>query len=262
MEIKSWMTINLLKLNDDKTELLLIIKNKLKNVSPACRIELNSVPIFPSTTIRNLGVYFDQYMNMESFVNAKCKAAMFALRNISRVRSSLTMDACKTLIQAYVLSKLDYCNCLLYGLPSQSISRLQRVQNYAARVITMTRKYDHITPVLAQLHWLPIQQRIKYKLLLYVFKALHGLGPAYMSDLVVPYRPSRTLRSAGKCNLTEPRFNLSNYGGRAFSSAAPRLWNKLPSDIKSADSLPSFKSHLKTHLFHEAYHCPFYCCFA
>ena len=143
---------------------------------------------------------------MESFVNAKCKAARFTLRNISRVRRSLTTEACKTLVQAYVSSKLDYCNCLLYALPSDLINSLQRVQSYAARVICQTRKYDHITPVLIALHWLPIKQRIEFKMLLYVYKALHGLAPRYLSHLLTQYQPKRRLRSADKHFLEEPRF--------------------------------------------------------
>ena len=134
-EIKCWMTNNLLKLNGDKTELLVITKKHLKNLAALTHIDLDSIPIYPSNTIRNLGATFDHHMDMESFVNGKCKSARYALRKISRVRRSLTTDACKSLIQAYVLSKLDYCNCLLHGVPSYYITRLQRVQNSAVRVI-------------------------------------------------------------------------------------------------------------------------------
>ena len=198
LDIKAWMTQNLLKLNDDKTELLLLMRRNLRNVSPVSHIDLNMVPVHPSTTIRNLGAMFDHHMDMKSFVNMKCKATMHSLRNISCVRRSLKTEACKTLVQAYVTSKLDYCNSLLYGIPDSLVHKLKRVQHYAARVITMTRKYDHIKPVLSRLHWLPIEQRIQFKLLLYVYKALHGLAPAYLSDMLVPYQPCRPLRSSEK----------------------------------------------------------------
>ena len=246
------MTQNLLKLNDDKTELLLLMRRNVRNISPVSHIDLNMVPVHPSTTIRNLGAMFDHHMDMKSFVNMKCKATMHSLRNISCVRRSLKTEACKTLVQAYVTSKLDYCNSLLYGIPDSLVHKLKRVQHYAARVITMTRKYDHIKPVLSRLHWLPIEQRIQFKLLLYVYKALHGLAPAYLSDMLVPYQPCRPLRSSKKSLLEKPRFKLASYGGGAFTTAAPRLWNDLPEDVKASDSVSSFKKRLKTHLFQRA----------
>ena len=166
MEIKEWMTRNLLKSNGDKTEILIATSKKFKNLSTVDRVTLDSAALYPSANIRNLGAVFDNTMDMEAFINSKCKAARYSLRNISRVRKSLTMDACKTLVQAYVTSKLDYCNSLLYGLPSSLVNRLQKVQNSAARVISLTPKWSHITPVRAALHWLPVQQRIDYKLLL------------------------------------------------------------------------------------------------
>jgi len=252
-EIKDWMTVNLLKLNGDKTELLIVTNKKYKNLTTIDCMSLDSASIYPSTNIRNLGAIFDNTLDMEAFINAKCKAARYSLRNISRVRKSLTTDACKIIVQAYVTSKLDYCNSLLYGLPSLLINRLQKVQNTAARVITLTPKWAHISPVRAALHWLPVQQRIEYKVLLYVYKALNGMAPAYLSDLLVPYVPNRCLRSAGKHYLQEPRARLKTYGHRAFMSAAPRLWNALPEKIKCADSVDVFKCQLKTHLFNAGF---------
>ena len=107
-------------------------------------------------------------------------------------------------------SKLDICNSLLYGLPQYLIDRLQAVQNCAARLVTRSRKHDHITPILKQLHWLPVYSRIKYKILLLTFKALHGLAPSYITEILQPYRSSRSLRSASKRLLTIPSAKLKN----------------------------------------------------
>ena len=103
------------------------------------------------------------------------------------------------------------------------------------------------------LHWLPLKARIQYKVLLLVFKALHGLAPEYISQLLTTYKPLRSLRSANEHLLVEPRANLATVGDRAFSVYAPRLWNKLPSGIRHADGLPQFKSTFKAHLFQSIY---------
>ena len=114
------------------------------------------------------------------------------------------MDSAKILVQAYITSRLDYCNSLLYGAPSTHLNRLQKIQNYAARITTVTPKRSHISPVLAQLHWLPVRQRIEYKILLYTYKALNGLAPIYLTDLIECYIPPRTLRSADQNLLRVP----------------------------------------------------------
>ena len=133
------------------------------------------------------------------------------------------------------------------------ISQLQKRQNHAARVITKWRKYDHITPVLVDLHWLPVKQRIDFKILLLTYKALNGLTPAYMRELLIPYSPKRTLRSMENHLLTPPRCRLEYFGKRSFAAAAPTLWNNLPLNIKQAPSVDIFKSRIKTHLFQLAY---------
>ena len=138
------------------------------------------------------------------------------------------------------------------SLTHNQVGRLQRIQNAAARLVTLTRKRSHITPVLRGLHWLPVGYRIKYKILLIVFKAINNLAPEYIAQLLQPHNPRRMLRSTDKSLLSEPRSNRS-WGDRSFSVAAPRLWNALPSHLKSISSLPQFKTALKTHLFNEAY---------
>ena len=249
-EIKHWMTVNLLKLNGDKTELLIATNKHLKNVSTIDSIDIDSVQINPSESIRNLGAHFNIFMD---FVTKKCQSARYALRNISRVRSSLTRTACEMLVQAHVTSRLDYCNALLYGLPKYLIEKLQKVQNYAARVITMTPKRDDITPVLASLHWLPIEQRIEFKTLLYTFKALNDQAPPYLCELVKRRHHTRTLRPADRLEL--PVIKYSAYGGRTFERAASELWNSIEDklNIKNAPSVDVFKKRLKTYLFRKAY---------
>ncbi len=148
-------------------------------------------------------------------------------------------------------SRLDYCNALLGGCPASAINKLQVVQNAAARVLTRSRKYDHITPILQSLHWLPIKIRISYKILLLAYKALNGLAPAYLTSLLSRYSPTSSLRSQNSGLLVVPRIAKSTKGG--FSYLDPKPWNSLPDNVRGSDTLSLFKSRLKTHLFSQAF---------
>ena len=137
-----------------------------------------------------------------------CKSAFYHIHNIAKIRDCLTQDDTETLIHALITCKLDYCNSLLYGLPQYLIDRLQRVQNSAACLVTRTRKYEHITPMLRDLHRLPVKRRITYKILLLTDKSLNGMAPAYLTNLVCRYNPGRKLRSASKHLLKPRKVNL------------------------------------------------------
>ena len=178
----------------------------------------------------------------------KIKTAMFYLRNISRIRRYLTPDSAKTIVHAYVVSRLDYANSLLYGINSSLTRRLQTVQNAAARLILKAPRYDHASPLLKSLHWLPIEKRVKFKCLVIIHNGLHGRAPTYISELLVEKHSTRTLRSSSQCILQAKKTN-TKFGDRAFINYAPRLWNELPSDIRSISSFSGFKKRLKTYLF-------------
>ena len=159
-------------------------------------------------------------------------------------------------MQAFVISRLDYCNSLFYGLPSTQLRKLQAVQNAAARLICNTPRFDHITPVLYDLHWLPIKSRIDFKILLITYKALNNQAPTYIKELLSIKKPtSYNLRShSDPCLLERPRLKtLKTLGDRSFSLAAPTLWNALPKVIRIASSTATFKKLLKTFLFLEAF---------
>ena len=140
---------------------------------------------------------------------------------------------------------------MLYGLPKSQLDKLQRVQNEAARLVSgvNVHKQDHVTPTLKALQWLPIEKRIIFKILLMTFKTLNGLAPSYLTTLITRYHPTRKLRSSSRSTLQVPRVKTSTYGDRAFSSAAPKLWNSLPDHIKSKHTLTSFNLSPKTFFF-------------
>ena len=204
---------------------------------------------------RNLGVMFDENLTSMSQINLICKKAMLAIRSIGRTKKYLSKDHLACVVNAFVIPHLDYCNGVLFGLPKSQLDKLQRIQNVAARLVKGVRKQDHITPTLKALHWLPVEKRIIFKILLMTYKALNGLAPSYLITLITPYHPTRKLWSASRSTLQVPCVKTSTYGDRAFSSAAPKLWNSLPDHIKSKHTLTSFKSSLKTFLFKLAYSC-------
>ena len=217
------------------------------------RLTLGEHVVTPSQNIRNLGVIYDVQMNFEKHVNRLCHLCYYELHNISRIRKYLTDDAAKSLIHSLVISKLDYCNVLLFGLPENLLARLQHVLNTGARIITRTSRRDHITPALVSLHWLPIRERILYKLLLYVYKTQNNLAPAYLSELLCPQNSGCNLRSSNTNFLRVPLAKTVKYGDRAFTRAAPMAWNSLPVGMRTLPSVMSFKKSLKTYLFQRCY---------
>ena len=247
------MTQHKLKLNDDKTEALLFHTSRSFSsaIPKPSSILICSSTVSFSSTARNLGFILSDDMTVDAHVSHICRSAYAALRQISSIRQSLTLQATKTLVCSLVLSRLDYANALLSDCPLESLNRLQKVQNSAARLVLKLRKTDHITPALKQLHWLPIQSRIKYKLCLHCHNFFVGSSPSFISELLSVYKPSRSLRSSNdQYTLVEPRTN-KKVGDRAFSHSAPKHWNSLPLHIRSMTSTPAFKKALKTHLFRE-----------
>jgi len=182
-------------------------------------------------------------------------ASCFAtLRQLRSIRRSVSASVYQSLVVALVLSRLDYGNITLIGIPAYQLRRLQAVMNAAARSIAGLRRSDHrpITDMLASLHWLCSSERIQYKLATTVFLSLHCLAPPYLSDdlhRLVDIPSRRRLRSASSLQLDVPRTHRRTVGDRAFAAAGPTLWNSLPHDITDCASLTSFCRKLKTFLF-------------
>ncbi len=158
----------------------------------------------------------------------------------------LSISNAEMLNHAFMTTSLDYCNALLGGCSARLINKLQMVKNAAARVVTRFRMYDHISLVMSTLHWLPFKHRIDLKILLITYKALNGLAPQYLNELLSHYSPPRPLRSQNSGHLIIPRISKSTAGGRCFFFSAPKLWNNLPNTVREADTLYQFKSRLKT----------------
>ena len=248
-DIKAWMKSNLLMLNDSKTEVVLLgTKQQLSKLS-SLEISVGNANIKSCTKVKNLGVIFDNNMNMEDHVNNICKSSYFYIRLLGKLRKYFDKDTGAMITHAFVTSRVDYCNSILYGISSSLMAKLQHVLNTAARIVTRTKLGNHITPVLKSLHWLPVVQRCAFKTALLTFKIIHGLAPSYLCELL---RYCSDLRSINDILLDVPK-SKSCIGSHAFAFSAPKLWNSLPYHIRTCDSLISFKSKLKTYLFQEAF---------
>ena len=248
IEVRSWMVTNSLMINDTKTEVMIIGTKFDLNALQVDGITVGDAKIAPVKELRNLGVIWDNQLLMKRHIAKVCTTAHYQLYRLRMVRSHFSDESMHTLVHAFITSHLDYCNSLLYGVAQVDIEKLQRVQNCAARLITRTPRFDHITPVLIKLHWLKVNARIIYKIALITYKALHDIAPAYISDLIIKYIPPRDLRSSGDNLLVTP-ITHSKAGDRSFHHSAHVIWNTLPHTLRNATSLNIFKTGLKTHLF-------------
>ncbi|KAK6175738.1 hypothetical protein SNE40_014131 [Patella caerulea] len=192
-DVKSWMTNNMLKLNSDKTELLLIAPTRRLHKSDITHLKIEQSYINPSKYVKNLGVIMDTNLSMENHISFLCKTCHYHLRNIGSIRHFITSDAAATLVRCLILSRLDYCNSVLSGIANEQTKRLQRIQNSAARLVSRTKVRDHISPVLSSLHWLRINERIEFKLLCLTYQAVYKTAPVYLQELVNEHLPVKNL---------------------------------------------------------------------
>uniref|UniRef100_A0A670IWM0 Reverse transcriptase domain-containing protein n=1 Tax=Podarcis muralis TaxID=64176 RepID=A0A670IWM0_PODMU len=252
--VAGWFHGSQLKLNPSKTEVLWLGRDGMgmRDQLPS----LAGVQLVPLPSVKSLSVILDASLSMEAQVTATAKATFFHLRRIKPLVPYLSRPDLATVIHATVISRLDYCNSLYAGLPLKLSQKLQRMQNAAARLLTGSLPWEHIHPVLFKLHWLPVEYRVRFKVLLLTFKALHGLGPSYPRDRLSRYAPRRASRSTNSNTLVVPgpkEVRLASTKARAFSTLAPACWNTLPRETRALHDLISFRRACKTQLFHLAF---------
>ena len=260
-DIQSWMDINKLKLNPDKTEFMLIGSDKQRKLlAKFFPVNILGSDLVPSDSVRNLGITFDAAFNLSKHVSSLCSSCFYHIRDFSRIRRHLTLSTATILANALVSSCLDYCNSLFYSLRLCDLKRLQSVQNTLCRIVTRSSRFTSITPARKQLHWLPIQYRILFKLNLLTFKALHTQSPPYLKSYLVHYTSVyNTRRSNPKQHVLHTiKYNRKLHSSikqlhHSFAYSAPRLWNKLPLHVRSSSTVGTFRSQLKSYLFTLAY---------
>ena len=250
-DVKNWMAKSRLRLNADKTEFIIIGSKSHLQLFPETKISISGVEVPSSRCVTYLGVKIDEHLSMLPQLNKMISSSYWQLRRISNIRQCLTERCATTLAVTLVMSNLDYCNSLLLGETQGELRRLQQVQNSAARVVKRSPYHSHTSPILRDLHWLPINQRIMFKTLCQVYKCVSGSAPSYLIELLRTYKPERDLRSSTQLFLHVPRQNTKRFGERSFACAGPKLWNNIPERLRRSPSMQSFKSDLKTFLFQE-----------
>ena len=254
LSIKKWMDKAQLKMNPAKTEFIYFGHSRQL---PKCTINSIYVAgdlILRSDEIRYLGVWLNSTLNFKTHAVKKCKAAMANFIRIRTIHHLLTDEATSSLLLSLCVAHLDYCNSALYGLPDVTINRMQKVQNMCTRLVLRKSKWDSARTCLAKLHWLPIRQRISFKICVLTYKLLHQQGPQYLQEMLQYKIHKRDLRSSSDNSLLIiPRTKCKTLTARAFSVSAPTLWNTLPKDLRESPTLLRFKCDLKTHLYQEAF---------
>ena len=255
-DVSSWMMANRLQLNPVKTEVLWCSSVRRQHQIPVGPVRVGGTSVLPVSAVRDLGVFIDADVTMSTHVTATVRACFAALRQIRSVRRSLSPDALLTLLRALVVSKVDYCNSVLAGISSAQLQRLQSVLNAAARLVFSARKSEHTTPLLRELHWLKVPERIQFRLCVLAYRCLNGTAPSYLAETLqkaADVDSRQRLRSAASSTLVVPPTRRATLGDRAFPVAAARAWNSLPPSVRAATSLQLFRRELKTNLFMRSY---------
>jgi hypothetical protein len=256
-DVRSWMNSNQLKLNEDKTEVMIVSSVQMShrlNIPDTMEVGDCSVPF--STKVKNLGVTLDNHLEMTQHVQQLARSCNFHLKRISSIRRYLTPETTATLVLSYIISRLDYCNSLLFGCHEYLSDRLQVIMNNAARMVTRTPRTEHISPHLMSLHWLPVLSRIDYKIASLCYQCKNNSAPKYLQETLQAKHVHRyNTRSATDTSAIGHASGHSKktLGDKSFSRAAPAVWNALPIALRDSESHSSFKSSLKTHLFRQAY---------
>ena len=256
-DVKAWATANMLKLNDSKTELMLVTSKRSKNLhNLTTSITMRNAQIPFKQSVKNLGFTLNCHLTMNAHVSNIARTCYFGLHRLASIRRFLTSTATATLVSAFVLSRIDYCNSLLFGSTHDVTSHLQRIQNYAARVILRLPMSSSITIHLKSLHWLPVKVRSTYKIACLCYHCHSSAAPSYVTDMLHK-KPlhTRNTRSSSRTMplLNRPAHSKATLGDRLFSFASSSVWNSIPNDVRCAPSLSSFKSRLKTYLFRSVY---------
>ena len=256
-DVKAWATASILKLNDSKTELMLVTSNRYKHLhNLPTSITIGNAHIPFKQSVKNLGFTLDCHLTMNAHVSNIARTCYFELRRLAYIRRFLTSTATATLVSAFVLSRIDYCNSLLFVSTHDVTSNLQRIQNYAARVILRLPMSSSITIHLKSLHWLPFKVRSTYKIACLCYHCHSSTAPSYVTDMLhkKPLHTRNTRSSSYTMPLlNRPAHSKATLGDRSFSFASSSVWNSIPNDVRCAPSLSSFKSRLKTYLFRSVY---------
>jgi len=244
-DVKQWYMQNGLQLNPDKSEALFMgTAIQLRAVSSLKSVSVADVDLPVADSMRVL----DRRLTFDNNASAVARSCNYYARAIRHIRHLLTLDLAQTLACSLILSRIDYCNSVLHGAPSSTIQQLQGFQYKAARIVLQAPRRSDVNSLLQTLHWLPVEQRINYKLAVLTFKTQQTSSPQYLNQHISLRNSARNTRSSSVPLLCMP-FRRTSFARRSFSTAAPLTWNSLPPAVLYCDFLSTLNSRLKTHLF-------------
>ena len=256
-DVKAWATANMLKLNDNKTELMFVTSKRTKHLhNLPTFITMGNAQIPFKQSVKNLNFTLDCHLAINAHVSNIARTCYFELRRLAYIRRFLTSTATATLVSAFALSRISYCNSLLFGSTHDVTSHLTRIQNYAARVILRLPRSSSITIHSKSLHWFPVKVRSTYKIACLCYHCHSSTAPSYVTDML--HRKPLHTHNTRSGSYTMPLLNRhahskATLGYRSFSFASSSVWNSIPNDVRCAPSLSSAKSRLKTYLFRSVY---------
>ena len=248
--MNDWYIRNGMLPNPTKSEALVIGTHaQLSKFSHPMKVDVAGVSVQCKDQVTSLGVVIDAGLTLDARVSSIISSCSYHLRALSHIRQALDNKTAETVGRAIILSRLDYCNSLLPGISEHNLDRLQRLQNRLVRAVARLPYRAHVSPARVKLHWLPVRERIKYKLAVLAYNACRTNEPRYLLELLTTRVNPRVLRSSADVTaLVVPRIR-SKRASRAFSYAAPLVWNALPTNVRECDSLATFKKNLKSTLF-------------
>jgi len=243
-------------LNPTKSEAIAVGTRVQVTAASACgSVDIAGTRVPFSDNVKLLGVTIDSTLSFDKHITSVVRGCNYHLHALRHIRPLISEEVAKTVACSMVSTRLDYCNSLLHGTTAKNLQRLQIVQNDLARTVLQVNRRTSATECRKTLHWLPVKSRIDYKIATTVFKLRQSSIPSYLSELIVDYRPPRTLRSADKLLLRElegPVRKLA-FSSKSFAVFGPIVWNSLSLDCRTCNSFGTFKRTLKSELFNKAY---------
>jgi len=247
--LSHWFSLNCLALNPDKSDAILLgTRQRNSSLSNISHINVAGSIVPLSESVKLLGVTLDKSLTFQKHVNQVSQSCYYHMKALRHIRHCLDDQTASLIAHALISSRLDYANSLLLGSPNYVTNKLQCIQNSLARIVLKSDCRAHSEPLLRQLHWLPVQSRIRFKLATITYKALSTNSPHYLASLIHYHQPVRSLRSSDQHYL-HPTPSSTNFGSRSFRCSAPTIWNSIPLEIRSSQTVETFKRNLKTHYF-------------
>ena len=253
LSVAKWCCENHLLINPDKTKLLFLgTRQMLSSLQEDPRVTFLGKILKPTVSAKDLGVLLDPNLTYDHHISTVVSSCLSKLCQINRVKKSFDKTTLELLITALVFSKMLYCSSVWANTSLQNVNKLQSIQNFACKIVTNTRKFDHVTPLLRELNWLPVREQLRYRDIVLAYKCQNGLAPQYLMDKFSKRSCIHNRDTRARDSLQIPLFRTKT-GQRSFVFRGTNIWNNLDDDLKQRTSLTSFKRALRDSLLRQTF---------